>query len=113
MKTPVIQTYVHQELNREVTAIGGYYVIDSVARVQFEGRDVLYLTGYAHFDTACCGVGGCCYATVIGFVVAWKSHKNQDGYDTSIVEPIRDQDSQKKIRQLIEKRETVQQVRFD
>jgi len=104
--------YTHPKLNQPVTAIGGHYVLVKEERLPFRGREVLYLVGYAVFDTSCCGVGGCGYALVPGFVVEWKSRTGEDGRPVSRVEPIRDEAVQREIRRLIQQRETVHQVRF-
>jgi hypothetical protein len=108
----VIKEYVHPELNQKVTAIGGHYVLVREARLPFRGREVLYLIGYAAFDTACCGVGGCAYALVPGFIASWKSGRKEGGLAVSQVEPIRAEAVQREIRRLIEQQETVHQVRF-
>jgi len=104
--------YVHQELNQEITAIGGYYVLVKEARLPFHGREVLYLVGHAAFDSTCCGVGGCAYALVPGFVLAWKSKTKEQGLAISQVEPIHDKGVQEQVRRLIEAKEIVQQVSF-
>ena len=70
--------YIHHDLNREVTAIGGHYVLTKEVRLPFEGREALYVVGYA----------------------------------ISLVEPIHDEAAQREIRQLIERKEVVHQVRF-
>jgi hypothetical protein len=104
--------YVHQALNQEVAAIGGYYTLVKEVRLPFDGQEILYLVGHAVFDTTCCGVGGCAYALVPGYVLSWKSMTNKDGFAISQVEPIGDKDAQEQIRQRIERKEVVQQVRF-
>jgi len=70
------------------------------------------LIGYAAFHTACCGVGGCAYALVPGFIASWKSERKENGLPVSQVEPIRDEAVQEKIRRSIEQQETVHQIRF-
>ena len=107
-----LREYVHQELNQKVTGIGGHYLLVKEERLPFHGREVLYLVGHAAFDTTCCGVSGCAYALVPGFIVRWKGRTNQDGLAVSQVEPIRDEAIQREIRPLIEERETVHQVQF-
>ena len=104
--------YVHQELNQEITAIGGYYVLVKEARLPFHGREVLYLVGHAAFDSTCCGAGGCAYALVPGFVLAWKSKSIEGSLAVSQVEPIHDTRVQEQVRQLIEGKEIIQQVSF-
>lgn len=104
--------YVHQELDPEITAIGGHYVLTKEVRLPFREREVLYLVGYAVFDTTCCGVGGYAYALVPGFVLNWKVKANENGLAVSLVEPIRDAAIQKEIRRLIVAQGTVHQVQF-
>jgi hypothetical protein len=104
--------YVHHELNQEITAIGGHYVLVKEARLPFHGREVLYLVGHAAFDSTCCGAGGCAYALVPGFLLAWKSRTNEEGLAVSHVEPIRGTGVQQQVRRLIRDTEIVQQVSF-
>jgi hypothetical protein len=108
----MLREYVHQQLNQEITAIGGHYVLVKEVRLPFGGRELLYLVGHATFDTACCGVGGCAYAMVPGFVLNWKIRMNADGLPVSQVEAVHDPDRQEQVQRLIEKREPVHQVRF-
>jgi hypothetical protein len=104
--------YVHRALDDEVTAIGGHYRFTKEERLAHEGRDVLYLCGYAVFDTTCCGGGGCSYAMVTGYVLGWKDETDPDGFPVSRVEPIRDPAVQKEIRSRIQEKESVGQVNF-
>jgi hypothetical protein len=106
------QEYVHQHLNQEITAIGGRYYLVKEARLSFQGREVLYLVGHAAFDSTCCGVGGCAYALVPGFILHWRHMIDQRGLAVSQVEPIPDAALQRQIRRLIEGREAVHQITF-
>jgi hypothetical protein len=110
--SPASQMYVHPELHQEVTAIGGHYMFVKEACLPFRGREVLYLVGYAVFDTTCCGPGGCAYALVPGYVVQWKHSTDQDGRAVSLVEPIRDEAVQREIARCIERVDMVHQVQF-
>ena len=107
-----VKEFIHQELNQEVAAISGHYVLVKEGHLPFRGRQILYLVGHAAFDRACCGAGGCAYALVPGFIVEWKARTNQDGLAVSLVEPIHDEAVQREIRGLIERRETVHQIQF-
>ena len=107
-----MREYVHRELNEIVTSIGGHYTFTKEERLPFNGREVLYLHGYAVFDTTCCGGGGCNYALVIGFIGQWKEGSNDEGLPVSMVEPIRDADVQKEVSRLIQERGVVTQVNF-
>ncbi len=108
----MIQEYIHQTLNQEVTAIGGHYVLVKEVRLPFCGREVLYVVGHAAFDSTCCGAGGCAYALVPGFTLSWQGKTNEEGQAVSQVEPIHDEATQKQVRRLIMRKEVVQQVRF-
>ncbi len=105
--------FVHPELGSEVTAIGGHYVFGKEIRLPFNGRELLYYLGYAVLDSSCCGVSGCAYVLVAGFVKQWKYKTNQNGFYISKMNPIRNKLVQKDIRKLVEKKEMVFQVTFD
>jgi hypothetical protein len=104
--------YVHRPLNTEVTAIGGYYRLVKEASLTHRNRQLFYLVGHAAFETTCCGVGGCAYAIVPGYVLAWKSRVNPDGLPLSDVEPIDNPSDQDTIRRQLMERELVHQVIF-
>jgi hypothetical protein len=104
--------YVHRPLNTEVTAIGGYYRLVKEARLRHGDREVLYLVGQAAFETTCCGVGGCAYAIVPGYVLAWKSRIDPDGLPHSDVAPVDNPSDQDAIRRQLVERELVHQVIF-
>ena len=106
------QDFVHPVLGREVTAIGGHYVFGKEIRMPYNGRQLLYLVGYAVLDSTCCGAGGCAYVLVPGFLRQWKYKKNQEKCLISKMDPIRDPSVQKDIRRLIQKKEMVFQVTF-
>ncbi len=107
-----LREYVHRELEEEVMAIGGHYKFTDERRLPLEKREVLYLKGYALFDNACCGAGGCGYARVQGFIEQWKNRKNSEGYFVSLVKPVADPALRQRISRLIKEREMVQQVQF-
>ncbi|MGD8523876.1 MAG: hypothetical protein PVF56_22190 [Desulfobacterales bacterium] len=109
---PEPQDFIHPDLGQEVTAIGGHYVFNKEARITYDGREVFYLVGYAVVNTSCCGVGGCAYALVPGFVNSWKYKTNINGASVSQIEPVRDTSDQQEIRRMIQKKELVQQVTF-
>jgi len=105
--------FIHHEINEEIKSISGQYAITKEARLPFNGKQILYITGYGLFDTSCCGSGGCGYAVVGGFIKDWKVKKDKDGRYISRVESIKDDDLQKKIRAVIAKIEMVQEIRFE
>jgi uncharacterized Fe-S cluster-containing radical SAM superfamily protein len=109
----VTRDFVHPELGREVTAIGGHYVFGKEIRMAYRNREILYYVGYAVLDSTCCGVGGCAYVFVPGFVQNWKYKRNEHDADVSKIAPVRDHFVQKEIRSRIQKKEMVFQVTFD
>jgi hypothetical protein len=104
--------YVHYELNEEVTALGGHYVISKEVRLLVDDREVLYTVGYGVMDTTCCGMGGCAYATVHGFIKQWRYLQNDKGLAVTEIESIEDESLRSQLRRKIMGDETVQQVNF-
>jgi len=105
-------SFVHEPLNTEVDAIAGHYTFTREVRLPWDGRELLYLVGYAIIDTSCCGVGGCGYALVPGFVRSWKSAIDDRGLLVSQVEPVRDPDLRLAIERHIKAEEHLPQVQF-
>lgn len=108
----MLAEYIHYQLNEEVTAIGGHYVISKEVRLPVNDREVLYTVGYGVMDTTCCGTGGCAYATVHGFVEKWRYRENSEGFAITEVEPITDEQLRNQLRIKIMGIEVVQQVNF-
>ncbi|MBI5118649.1 hypothetical protein HZA56_19440 [Candidatus Poribacteria bacterium] len=108
----MIRTYTHIQLNEEVQAIGGHYSLEKEVRLPYNGREVLYIVGTGIIDSSCCGMGGCHYAVVPGYILKWKSGVNPDKLPVTEVEPIRDEKSRREITELIKKTELVQVVDF-
>ena len=81
-------------------------------RLPLEGREILYIIGHAGFDSTCCGVSGCAYALVPGFILQWRGKQNTEGLFVSEVEPIRSESEQEHIRVLIMEQEIVHQFQF-
>ena len=105
--------YVHPRLNEAVTAIGGHYVLTKEQRIPFEQQSLLYIIGHAAIDTSCCGVGGCAYALVPGFVLDWKFKTSPDNRPVSLIQPIHSPEIRKKVQRLIEQRECISSVQFE
>jgi hypothetical protein len=109
----MIKNFIHQPLNCEITSIGGYYVITKEVCIPLGDRKIFYMTGYAAFNTTCCGTGGCAFANIPGFILSWKDKINSDGFSVSAIEPVTDFNIQNKIREIIRKTEGINQVNFD
>jgi hypothetical protein len=107
-----MRRYTHGPLGQEIEAVAGYYLIESEDRVPFEGREVLVATGHMVLDNSCCGIGGCGFAIVPGYVLRWKGSKNESGEPVSEVEPVRKDRERQALRRLILESNRVQQVNF-
>lgn len=60
--------FVLSDLPLEVRAFGGHFALTSARIMDLDQGSLLYLTGYGFVDNSCCGVGGCSYALVLGWV---------------------------------------------
>ena len=105
--------FIQPILNTEIRTISGQYLLTRERRLEFYNQRVLYYVGCATVDSSCCGTGGCSYALVPGYIREWKYKKSRDDLSISRVEPIRDAGIQSEIRQLILKKDPVQQVDFE
>ena len=104
--------YVHQELEKEVTALAGYYTPLEEFKVEYEGREVLCVTGVSVVESSCCGSGGCSYAIVPGYVLSWKSGKNDAGLPVTVVEPITDKTARQEIAAILKEKKALGNVEF-
>ena len=104
--------YTHQELNKEQVSIAGHYVPITEARLKYNGREVLYVVGQAVIDTSCCGAANFLCALVPGYIVEWQSEKGEGGFPVTEVESVVDEDSRKRIKEIIKEAECVSQVEF-
>jgi len=107
----MIREYKH-ELNREVRSISGGYEFEKEGSLQIDAREVLYVVGNAVVDSSCCGVGGCRYALVPGYVKKFKTRQDDHGLWISEVEPIIDRATRQEITRVLKEKEVVQQVQF-
>ena len=104
--------FIHPLLDEQLMAIGGYYVITKEDRLPFKDREILYLVGYGILDNSCCGPGGCGYAIVPGYILAWHAGKTQDQERfISSIEPL-EEAFYKEIGKLLRIKENVTQVHF-
>ena len=107
-----MRSYTHEELNRDVRFIAGYYRPEEEKRLNYREREVLYVIGHAEIDNSCCGVGGCRYALIPGYITAWKNRTDEAGSPISEVEPIADEDSRAEIAGILQEREIITQIDF-
>ncbi len=108
--------YTHLPLNKDVEAFAGYYTPEKEARLKYNGREVLYVTGRVVVEATCCGdacsTANHWYAIVPGYLLKWQGEKNEAGLPVSEVEQVSDVATQNEIRQIILDNEAVSRVDF-
>lgn len=106
--------YIHQITDNEleIQSISGHYVIEKELRIECCANMALCVIGTATIDSSCCGVGGCRYALVPGYIVKWKEKTNSAGFMVSEVSPVAEENSKKKISKILKEQELVTQVNF-
>jgi hypothetical protein len=104
--------YVHRPIGEEVRAIGGTYTLEKEIKLLHADREVLVVLGHAFIDSSCCGVAGCRYAFVPGYLRGWRDRKSEDGLPVSTVEPIRDQTERRAIEEAIRGAELIHSIEF-
>ncbi len=107
-----VREYTHLEPGLEVEGLSGHYTVDKEIKLEVGEREVLIILGSAMWDKSCCGIGGCRFATIPGYIVDYKARTNNAGEPVSDVEVIDDEVLQKQIKKQIEASEYVQQVNF-
>jgi hypothetical protein len=105
--------YLHPRLNVQVDAVSGHYTLIDEKRLATAGGEVLYFTGCAVVDTACCGPGGCGYAVVAGKIIDYAYRHGEGGRPVSRVAPIDNLALQDAVRRRIMATDHVSQVLFD
>ncbi len=108
-----MEQYIHQELEKEVKSISGSYTLVEEGCLSYRGREVLYVVGSAVVDSSCCGVGGCRFINIPGYVVSWKREKDVSGLPVSEIDPITEEDERKEIKNLLDKKYPYSQINFD
>jgi hypothetical protein len=104
--------HVH-DLSLGGRSAAGEYYLEKEGRLEVGGRPVLYLVGVGVIDSSCCGVGGCRYAVVPGFLDRENVRRDDDGRRVSLVRPVLDPAERDEIAAKLKRTEYVQQVRFD
>ncbi len=104
--------YTHQNLDEVIYSISGHYAIDKETSIMFNGKRLMYVIGNAKIDASCCGEGGCRYALIPGYILAWKETLNDKGEFITKVEPVKDKASRKEIFNILQKKEIITQIEF-
>lgn len=110
---PGMARFEHPRLTEEVASASGHYVLTGERVVSYRGRPLLLVAGYAAVDRSCCGLTGCGFAFVAGYVVRWKCGRSASGGPVSLVAPITDPRAREEIAGWVRETVPVSQVRFD
>ena len=103
--------YTH-ELGEETRSVSGAYTLEQEEVLEFSGRPLLIVLGYAVVDSSCCGVGGCRFALVPGFLIRSRDRRDAQGRPVSEVEPVADPELRERIGEWLKAERLVQQVQF-
>jgi hypothetical protein len=104
--------YIHRPIGEEVRAIGGSYTLEREIKLLHDDREVLVVLGHAFIDSSCCGIAGCRYAFVPGYLQSWHDRQNEEGLPVSAVESIRDQAEQRAIEEMVREEELIHSIEF-
>lgn len=103
--------YLHQAPGTEVRFLAGHYTVVEERRIARHGHDLLIVVGIAAVESSCCGVQGCRFINVPGYVVAWKDRLSS-GVPASIVEPVEDEAEQAEIQGFLQNEFPYSQILF-
>ena len=104
--------YTHQELNKDVYALSGFYTPWKEVRLKYNNREVLYIIGHVVVESSCCGAANWSYALVPGYIVNWQKGSNEAGLPVSEVESISDEAARNDVREIIEETEDIYAIEF-
>jgi len=102
--------FKHPQLEHEVESIAGVYAYTHEKRLSVDDKEILCFIGYAIANKSCCGVGGCMFATIAGFLQEYAVQKEGDSV-ISMVEPVSDTSTRQRIEAML-RLEGIQQVQF-
>ena len=94
-------SFVHPELNKRVEFFSGGYMFVEEGKLNYRGKEVLYLKGVFDVESSCCGGGGGGFIKVPGYIHSWKQRQNEMGRPISEVESVEAPDQQREILDLL------------
>ncbi|HCP60231.1 MAG TPA: hypothetical protein DIT43_01445 [Dehalococcoidia bacterium] len=104
--------YTHLKTGEEIACIAGYYTPREEVRIDYNGRQVLYVVGQAVIESSCCGIGSWGYVLVPGYILDWQNRTNEAGLAVSTVEPVSDRTAREEIGKIIREAEAIPQISF-
>ncbi len=107
-----VRQYAHQKLGEDYGGIAGYYTPLKEIRLDYKGRQILYIVGRAVIESSCCGTGNWPYALVPGYIIEWQQSINPNGLPLTSVELIEDPEVKKDLLNIIRRREELDCITF-
>ena len=93
--------FEHLVLNTEINSISGHMVIQKEEKMIYNGKQLLFYTGYGVTDSSCCGNGAAIFTYVPGYIVNWHSKTSDNGTNISEIDTIEDDSARKEITKII------------
>jgi hypothetical protein len=103
--------FTHPVLFEKVTAIGGHYSFIKEGTLCLKDKKVLYFVGFGSVETSCCGVGGCIYAYVPGYIINSEIKYSESGNMISEIAAV-EMDLRPDVADILKLSENVTQVIF-
>lgn len=107
-----LREYTHQELRTDYIGLAGFYCPFKEVRLDYHGREILYVVGHAAISSSCCGISNWDYVLVPGYIVEWHNGTSESGLPASSVEPIQDSVARAEIIRLITTEENTKRIEF-
>jgi len=107
-----IRSYIHKEIDQQINTISGYMMYLEEIQLNFRGRNVLCVIGVGVVDNACCGIGGCTFIEVPGFVVSWKNSVDMSSRVMSEIESIKSEMDKSEIKLMLDRLYPHSQISF-
>ncbi len=110
---PQLRRYTHLPEDEDIGPLERFYQARE-ARLEYKGREVLYVVSEATGFTCCDGISSPRIETVniIGYITRWKYTTNDRGMVVSEIEPIEDEETKQEIKNTLQK-PLVSKVNFE
>ena len=103
--------FIHPELGEDVQGRAGYYIPTEEHILTYNGREILYILGYACLERPCCGAGANWgYIQVPGYLVRRHIRGKETAPPVSKVEIIQNEDDRNNITQSLQQQHPGAQI---
>lgn len=110
-KQDMLIEFIHPELGEDVQGRAGYYIPIEEHTLTHNGREVIYILGYARLERPCCGDGANWgYIQVPGYLVRRQIRGKGNTQSVSKVEIIQNENDRNNIRQSLQQQHPGAQI---